>query len=140
MLLKKLLVRWLGSRELEESGIAKIVYELIPKMAAVSAVCLIISLLISRDIRDIPGFVTGFLYAVFSLVYLARTCTDAALCKDTKKAKDKMMRCYILRFAGLFALGAVSLYTGLFSFAGVLIPQLLPKILLSAGQFSRKKD
>lgn len=140
MLLKSLLGRWLGRDDIDSSGIGELVCALIPKMGLVTLACLLISLCISRDLRDIPGFVIGFAYSCFCLIYLARTCADAAGCKDTKKAKDKMMRCYLLRFAGLFMLGAVSLYTGFFSFAGVLIPQLLPKILLSARQLSGKKD
>jgi hypothetical protein len=109
-------------------------------MGLMTAACLIISLVITRDIREIPGFAAGYVYACFCLIYLARTCGDAAGCKDIKKAKAMMARCYLLRFFGLFMLGAAALWTGAVSFVGILLPQLFPKILLTFEQLTRKKD
>lgn len=137
---KKILIRLLGTDALEQSGIGGIVLSLIPKMGIMTAAALVISLIISRDLRDIPGFLVGYIYACGCLIYLARTCCDAAGCKDIKKAKAMMVRCYLLRFFGLFMLGAVALWFGFMSFAGVLIPQLFPKILLSLDGLLRKKD
>ena len=140
MSLKKILIRFLGTKALEQSGIGELTLSLIPKMGIMSAVCLCISLALTRDVRDIPGFAVGFVYACVCLIYLARTCGEAASCKDIKKAKAMMVRCYLLRFFGLFMLGAVSLWFGFMSFVGILLPQLFPKILLSFEQLLRKKD
>ena len=108
--MKKILSRFLGTKALEQSGIGEIVLSLIPKMGVLTAAALIISLLLTRDWRDITGFAVGFVYACACLIYLARTCGDAAACKDIKKAKAMMVRCYLLRFFGLFMLGAAALW------------------------------
>ncbi len=139
-MMKYITKRLLGTKALENTGIAEITISLIPKMGVMAAAFLCISLLISRDLRDIPGFLVGYVYACVCLIYLARTCGEAALCKDVKKAKAMMVRCYLLRFFGLFMLGAVALWFEFMSFVGVLLPQLFPKILLSLGQLLRKKD
>lgn len=138
--LKNMLKRLLGTPALDKSGIGEIVLSLIPKMGIMTAVCLVLSLLITRDWREIPGFAVGYVYACACLIYLARTCGYAAGCKDIKKAKAMMVRCYLYRFFGLFMLGAVSLWFGSMSFVGVLMPQLFPKILLSLDGLLRKKD
>lgn len=140
MSLKKILERLLGTKALEQSGIGEIVLSLIPKMGIMSAVTLCISLIMTRDWRDITGFAVGYVYSCGCLVYLARTCGAAAGCKDVKKAKDMMVRCYLYRFFGLFMLGAAALLFGFMSFVGVLLPQLFPKILLSLDGLLRKKD
>ena len=138
--MNRILKRLLGTKALGESGIGAIVISLVPKMGLMTAVCLIISLILTRDLREIPGFLVGFVYACVCLCYLARTCADAAECKDIKKAKAMMVRCYLLRFFGLFMLGALALLTGIMSFVGILLPQLFPKILLSLDGLLRKKD
>lgn len=138
--LNNLLKRLLGTRALEESGIGELTLRLLPKMGIMSAVCLVLSMIISFDLRNIPGFIVGYVYACFCLIYLARTCGEAALCGDVKRAKGMMRRCYLYRFAGLFALGAAALLLDIMSFAGVLIPQLFPKILLSFERLFERKE
>lgn len=140
MSLKKILIRFLGTKALKQSGIGELTLSLIPKMAVMTAVCLCISLVLTKDWRDIPGFAVGLVYACLCLVYLARTCGEAASCGDIKRARVMMIRCYVLRFFGLFILGAVSLWFEFMSFVGILLPQLFPKILLSIDRHSRKKD
>lgn len=140
MSLKNILKRFLGTKALKQSGIGELTLSLIPKMAVMTVVCLCISLILTRDWRDITGFAVGLVYAVFCLVYLARTCGEAASCGDIRRAKAMMVRCYVLRFFGLFILGAVSLWFEFMSFVGILLPQLFPKILLSVSQHLRKKD
>lgn len=138
--MKKYLERFLGAKEIKDSGIDKLTLALIPKMGVMSAVCMAVSLLITRDLREIPGFAAGYVYACFCLIYLARTCAKAAGCGDIKKAKAMMHRCYLLRFFGLFMLGAAALWFKILSFVGILVPQLFPKILLMFDRLSRKKD
>lgn len=137
--LRQMLKRLLGTRALNESGIGEMILELIPKMGVLSMVCLCAAMIIDFDLRNIPGFAIGYIYACFCLIYLARTCADAAGCGNIKKAKAMMRRCYLYRFFGLFMLGAAALLFRIFSFAGVLIPQLFPKILLSVGQLSERR-
>ena len=56
-----------------------------------------------------------------------------------KSAVRKMRICYAIRCTALVILSCAAAYTGIANFTGILIPQLFPKIILTADQFFGRK-
>ena len=104
-----------------------------------SVICWCVTLFWGFEVRTLLGFIVGYFYMCACYMYLGKTC-EYAVTLDEKKAKNSMLRCYIIRYAGLFVLCSVSMLTGMVNFVGVLLPQFFPRIVLSVLQIYKRKD
>ncbi len=120
------------------SGLRELVVSLLVPMAAMSAVCWLVSLIWGFSLPALIGFCLGYGYVVFCCFYLASSC-EKAVELDVKRGKRVMLTCYAVRFAGLFALCAFSMLTGYINVYGVLLPQFFPRIVLTVTEFRRSK-
>jgi hypothetical protein len=102
-----------------------------------TAVCFCVTLFWGFEWKNLLGFAAGYGYMCFCIGYLGRTC-ERAVRLDKKSAGRAMTACYAVRYGGLFILCSAGVLTGIFSFAGVLVPQFYPKIILSVIQFKGK--
>ena len=78
----------------------------------------------------------GFMCAQFE--YFGRTC-ESVVKLDRKSAVRRMRVCYAVRVSALVILSCTAAYTGIANFTGILIPQLFPKMILTADQFFGRK-
>lgn len=113
------------------SGISRIVSRMIPVMALLNVCVFLLTLFGGFSLDMLLGFAVGFAYLVWCYRYLART-VEKAVGLDVKKAKRLMLSCYCVRYGGMFALCFVGYWFGIFSPLGIAVPQLYPRIVLSA--------
>ncbi len=106
-------------------------------MTAAGALCFAFTLLWGFEMRNLSGFAAGTAFACICMVWLAAATERAVRC-DVKKAKRIMRSCYGARMAILLLLCAAAMLTGLMSPVGIIVPQLFPRILLSAAHFLGK--
>ena len=116
------------------TGLAPIVGRLCRAMLCASAVCFLFTLFWGFEWRNLFGFAVGGANACAGMIYLSKTVEKAVEC-DQKRAKRMMLSCYGIRLAVLTALCAVSVLTGVISVVGIIMPQLFPRILLTADHF-----
>ncbi len=119
------------------SEIARLIRKMIPVMLVMNVVAFLVTLFWGFDIRNLVGFAVGFVYMVWCYSYLGRT-VERAVEQTVKKAKGMMYACYGVRFAGLFLLCFLGFEFKLYSVVGIILPQLYPRILLSADALSGK--
>lgn len=118
-------------------GISKIVSRMIPVMAVINVCVFLLTLFGGFRLDMLVGFAVGFAYLVWCYRYLAKT-VEKAVELDVKKAKRLMLSCYCARYGGMFVLCFVGYMSGLFSPIGIAVPQLYPRIVLSADAISGK--
>ncbi|MBP5268862.1 MAG: hypothetical protein J6Z29_09885 [Ruminococcus sp.] len=84
------------------------------------------------------GFLLGYGFMCAQFEYFGRSC-ESAVKLDKKSAVRKMRVCYAVRMSSLVILSCTAAYTGIANFTGILIPQLFPKMILTADQFFGRK-
>ena len=84
------------------------------------------------------GFLLGYVFMCAQFEYFGRSC-ESAVKLDKKSAVRKMRVCYAVRMSSLVILSCTAAYTGIANFTGILIPQLFPKMILTADQFFGRK-
>ena len=122
-----------------KSTLRKLVGDMIVPMAVMTAVCWAFTLIWGFKLSNLAGFAVGFAYVWVCYEYLARSC-ERAVELDVPRAKRVMLVCYLVRFAGLFALCAAAMLTGYINVAGVLVPQFFPRIILTVKHFTAGKE
>ncbi len=123
----------------EKSEIQRLLRKIYSRSAVMTAAAWCVTLIWGFRLGNLLGFMIGYGYMCLCMSYLGRTC-EKAVELDEKKAKKSMLVCYILRYAGLFALCAAAMLTGAVSGVCVLVPQFFPRIALSLMQFCERKD
>ena len=123
----------------ENSDIRVLLKKMLPWGAVLNVVCWCITLIWGFSFSSLLGFIVGFVYVCFCYVYLGNTC-EKAVKLDVSKAKRLMLKCYIFRYLGLFALCALSMLTGYLNVVGILLPQFYPRIILTVMQFVQRKE
>ena len=118
----------------DKSPLRELVRGMLAAMAVMTAVCWAITLLWGFDLPTLFGFAVGYVYVVVCYFYLARCC-EKAVELDVQKGKRVMLTCYLVRFAGLFALSAAAMLTGSLNVIGILVPQFFPRIILTTREF-----
>ncbi len=115
-----------------KSGTGKIVTKMLPAMFLMSAAAFgVYTLACGFGFGSLAGFLLGFVYVSFCMYYLSAT-VERAVDMEKKRAEKSMLRCYLLRAAGLFLLCFAGYSTGLFDPITVLPAQFFPRLTLSA--------
>lgn len=105
---------------------------------AMTALCFGITLIWGFELTQLLGFGLGYAFLCGQFEYFGRCCENAVRL-DRKAAIGKMRACYAVRISALILLSCAAAYTGFANFTGILIPQLFPKIILTAdGLIGRK--
>jgi len=120
-----------------KSEIRLLLEKIYPAAALMTAACWCVTLFGGFKIENLLGFAVGFGYMCLCYEYLGRVCERAAKL-DKKRAGRAVTACYFIRSGGLFILCAAGMLTGRLSFAGLLIPQFFPRIILTVMQFTGK--
>lgn len=123
----------------QKSDLSALVRSLVLPMGLMTALCWVATLPWGFSLPTLIGFAVGYGYVLVCYFYLARSC-ERAVELDVKKGKQVMLVCYLVRFAGLFALCAVSMLTKYINVIGVLVPQFFPRIVLTVKQFASGKE
>lgn len=89
-------------------------------------------------VSQLLGFLLGYGFMCAQFEYFGRSC-ESAVKLDKKTAVRKMRVCYAVRMSSLVILSCTAAYTGIANFTGILIPQLFPKMILTADQFFGRK-
>ena len=89
-------------------------------------------------VSQLLGFLLGYGFMCAQFEYFGRSC-ESAVKLDKKSAVRKMRVCYAVRMSSLVILSCTAAYTGIANFTGILIPQLFPKMILTADQFFGRK-
>ena len=89
-------------------------------------------------VSQLLGFLLGYGFLRAQFEYFGRSC-ESAVKLDKKSAVRKMRVCYAVRMSSLVILSCTAAYTGIANFTGILIPQLFPKMILTADQFFGRK-
>ena len=106
--------------------------------AALTALCFAVTLIWGFKVSQLLGFGLGYGFMCAQFEYFGRCC-ESAVKLDRKAAVRKMRVCYALRMTALVILTCTAAYTGYANFTGILIPQLFPKIILTAEHFLGRK-
>ena len=106
--------------------------------AVLTALCFAVTLIWGFKVSQLLGFGLGYGFMCAQFEYFGRCC-ESAVKLDRKAAVRKMRVCYALRMTALVLLACTAAYTGFANFTGILIPQLFPKIILTAGHFLGRK-
>ena len=122
----------------DKSPLRELVHSMLLPMAVMTVVCWAVTLIWGFDVPTLIGFAIGYVYVVVCYEYLAWSC-EKAVELDVRKGKRVMLTCYMVRYAGLFALSAAAMLTGYVNVIGVLVPQFYPRIILTAKEFFIKK-
>lgn len=123
----------------DKTEIRKLLESMVLPGAGLTFFCWCVTLIWGFDIRGLISFIVGFVYVCICYLYLGNTCERAVKC-SVKKAKQMMMICYAIRYAGLFMLCAFGMLSGWLDIVGVLLPQFYPRIILTVKQFRRRKE
>ena len=122
-----------------ESSVTRPLLTMIYKWGAVlTAVCFLITLFWGFRISQLLGFGMGYGFMCAQFEYFGRCCESAVLL-DRKSGVRKMRVCYAVRMSALVTLSCIAAYTGFANFTGILIPQLFPRIILTADHFIGRK-
>ena len=121
-----------------KSPLRELVRSMLVPMAVMTLVCWAVTLIWGFDLPTLIGFALGFVYVCVCYEYLAFSC-EKAVELDVQKGKRVMLTCYLVRFAGLFALSAAAMLTGWVNVIGILVPQFFPRIILTAKEFFLRK-
>lgn len=122
-----------------ESSVTRPLLTMIYKWGAVlTAVCFLITLFWGFRISQLLGFGLGYGFMCAQFEYFGRCCESAVLL-DRKSGVRKMRVCYAVRMSALVTLSCIAAYTGFANFTGILIPQLFPRIILTADHFIGRK-
>lgn len=122
----------------KNDSIRPLLKKLIPYMAVMNVVVYPITLIWGFDLSMIVGLVVGFFYSAACLCFLASTINSAVL-RPVGRAKFMMFRCYILHYLGLGILGYLALRFRFMNFAGLLLPQFYPRMILGIMTFFEKR-
>ncbi len=106
--------------------------------AVLTVLCFSVTLFWGFKASQLLGFVLGYGFMCAQFEYFGRSC-ESAVKLDRKSAVRKMRICYAIRCTALVILSCAAAYTGIANFTGILIPQLFPKIILTADQFFGRK-
>ncbi len=106
--------------------------------AVMTVICFAVTLFWGFKASQLLGFVLGYGFMCAQFEYFGRSC-ESAVKLDRKSAVRKMRICYAIRCTALVILSCAAAYTGIANFTGILIPQLFPKIILTADQFFGRK-
>ncbi|ADU20855.1 hypothetical protein [Ruminococcus albus] len=106
--------------------------------AVLTVLCFAVTLFWGFKASQLLGFVLGYGFMCAQFEYFGRSC-ESAVKLDRKSAVRKMRICYAIRCTALVILSCAAAYTGIANFTGILIPQLFPKIILTADQFFGRK-
>ena len=106
--------------------------------AVMTAVCFAVTLFWGFRISQLLGFGIGYAFMCGQFEYFGRCC-ESAVRLDRKAAVRKMRGCYALRMAALVLLSCTAAYTGFANFTGILLPQLFPRMILTADHFIGRK-
>ncbi len=106
--------------------------------AVLTVLCFAVTLFWGFKASQLLGFVMGYGFMCAQFEYFGRSC-ESAVKLDRKSAVRKMRICYAIRCTALVILSCAAAYTGIANFTGILIPQLFPKIILTADQFFGRK-
>ncbi|MCR5022457.1 hypothetical protein [Ruminococcus sp.] len=106
--------------------------------AVLTVLCFAVTLFWGFKASQLLGFVLGYGFMCAQFEYFGRSC-ESAVKLDRKSAVRKMRICYAIRCTALVILSCATAYTGIANFTGILIPQLFPKIILTADQFFGRK-
>ena len=106
--------------------------------AVLTALCFAVTLIWGFKVSQLLGFGLGYGFMCAQFEYFGRCC-ESAVKLDRKAAVRKMRVCYALRMTALVILTCTAAYTGYANFTGILIPQLFPKIILTAEHFLGRK-
>lgn len=121
-----------------KSPLRELVRSMLVPMAVMTLVCWAVTLIWGFDLQTLIGFALGFVYVTVCYEYLAISC-EKAVELEVQKGKRVMLTCYLVRFAGLFALSAAAMLTGWVNVIGILVPQFFPRIILTAKEFFIRK-
>ena len=102
--------------------------------AVLTVLCFAVTLIWGFKVSQVLGFLTGYGFMCAQFEYFGRSCEDAVKL-DKKGAVRKMRVCYAVRMSALIILSCAAAYTGIANFTGILIPQLFPRIILTADHF-----
>lgn len=122
-----------------ENSLRQLVRSMLTAMAVMTVLCWAFTLIWGFSLKTLIGFALGYGYVTACYFYLA-SCCEKAVELDVAKGKRLMLRCYIVRYAGLFALSAFSMLTGCINVVGILVPQFFPRIILMFREFAVRKE
>ncbi|MBQ1431840.1 MAG: ATP synthase subunit I [Ruminococcus sp.] len=122
----------------ERSVIAPLLGRIYLWGGVLTAVCFCITLIWGFDVRQLFGFGIGYGFMCLQFWYFGYCCENAVT-MDRKGAVRSMRVCYAVRMAAMVILSCGAAYTGFVNFTGILIPQLFPKIILTADHFIGRK-
>lgn len=123
----------------ETSALRPLLNKIYPAGVVMTLVCWLFTLIWGFELKTLLGFLVGCGYMCLCYEYLARVC-ERAVRLDKKRGGRAVTACYMIRFAGLFALCAAGMLTGYLNFAGILLPQFFPKIILTVMQFTKGRN
>lgn len=114
--------------------------KLLFKMSVLLILTYIITALISFsiDFKMIIGLLVGFIYMIFSNIFMA----DSIYCALTFKqahAKRLVMSSYMIRYVLLLGVCIIGYKIGILNPFGVLIPQFYPRIAMTIDNFLDKE-
>lgn len=117
-------------------GISKLLKQIYFWGGLCTAVCFAFTLFFGFDIANLIGFAVGYGYMCLCYEYLGRTCVKC-VSMDKKKACRSIKACYFIRYGGLFVLCAAGSFSSLATMSTILIPQFFPRLILTAGEFTK---
>lgn len=106
--------------------------------AVMTVICFAVTLIWGFRLSQLLGFGLGYGFMCAQFEYFGRCCEEAVKL-DRKAAVRKMRVCYGLRMSALILLSCAAAYTGFANFTGILIPQLFPRMILTADHFIGRK-
>lgn len=106
--------------------------------AVLTVLCFAVTLIWGFKAAQLLGFGLGYGFMCAQFEYFGRCC-ESAVRLDRKSAVRKMRVCYAARMSALAILSCIAAYTGFANFTGILIPQLFPKMILTADHFVGRK-
>lgn len=106
--------------------------------AVMTAVCFGVTLIWGFQVSQLLGFGLGYGFMCGQFEYFGRCC-ESAVRLDRKAAVRKMRVCYAARMSALIILSCAAAYTGFANFTGILLPQLFPRMILTADHFIGRK-
>jgi hypothetical protein len=123
----------------ENTSVTRPLLTMIYKWGAVLTVlCFAVTLFWGFKVTQLLGFGLGYGFMCAQFEYFGRTC-ESVVKLDRKSAVRRMRVCYAVRVSAMVILSCTAAYTGIANFTGILIPQLFPKMILTADQFFGRK-
>lgn len=123
----------------KEASVTRPLLKMIYRWGAVLTVlCFGVTLIWGFRLSQLLGFGLGYGFMCGQFEYFGRCC-ESAVRLDRKLAVRKMRVCYTIRMSALVILSCAAAYTGFANFTGILIPQLFPRMILTADHFIGRK-